>query len=804
MDAGLVWTAVSTLGTCAGLGIAWWQLRLQAMDRRRVGEDASKPEVFGFSVAVPTGALPAQVHGRDELIRELRRWARRPPGLAIVLAGLGGMGKSTVAAALADQWRAGRRRRCVWWVSAADRSTLAAGVITVARHLGGAPPDLVAIVSGAADGPDRFWALLNRAPAGWILIFDNADDPDVLAAVPRRRATGDEAAPPPAARGPGDGTGWVRPSRRGLVLVTSRDADLQTWGRHALVRVVKPLGEADAVCVLCDLAGEPGDQADARMLARRLGGLPLALHLVGAYLGSGAARWPTFAAYRQALDDGDGAQLLDGPDPRHDPRSVVTQTWEISLDDLAHSGIPQARGLLRLLSCYAPATPIPLDLLDGRRLAHLLRSSPEFDPMSADRLVEQAVRGLNRLGLVETRLLRQATAVVVHPVVADSNRHYLAAGPARQADPPHAKQIAVDLVIAYLAELRPDRPADWLRYQTLGPHLRALLDHTPSLDRAHLTTLIESTLDTARAVHLSGALEDSENLCHAARHHARELGQDHPVTLRVGVELAWVAADRGRWMEAEHRYRQALDQSRRLLGNDHPETLTVGHQWAWAVAILGQLATAETIYRDTLQARQRVLGESHPDTLASYHELAWVTASQGCWAEAEDAYRQVLPKLRQVLGNDHPDTLTTCHELAWAIANQDRLDEAHAAFEQVLQDRRRVLGDEHPRTLTTLHELAWVAGRQGHLAEAEERYRQVWRQRRQVLGDDHPDTLLARHELAWVTAKRGRLITAETIYSEVLPARRRVLGEDHPDTLATQAALNGLQQHRIVDARHLA
>ena len=97
-----------------------------------------------------------------------------------------------------------------------------------------------------------------------------------------------------------------------------------------------------------------------------------------------------------------------------------------------------------------------------------------------------------------------------------------------------------------------------------------------------------------------------------------------------------------------------------------------------------------------------------------------------------------------------------------------------------------------------------VAAGQGRLTEAMERYRHVWQRRRQLLGDDHPDTLTARHELAWVAALLGLQATAETIYREVAAARRRVLGHDHPATLLTQAALDGLEEGRIIVPHHLA
>jgi hypothetical protein len=42
-----------------------------------------------------------------------------------------------------------------------------------------------------------------------------------------------------------------------------------------------------------------------------------------------------------------------------DDRAVITSTWELSLDALAARGRPQARPLLRVLACLAPAVLIP-------------------------------------------------------------------------------------------------------------------------------------------------------------------------------------------------------------------------------------------------------------------------------------------------------------------------------------------------------------------------------------------------------------------------------------------------------------
>src|SRR5207249_9299749 len=125
---------------------------------------------------------------------------------------------------------------------------------------------------------------------------------------------------------PADGTGWLRADPAGMVIVTTRVRDPHVWGTRVTLRELKPLDDEAGAEVLRDLAPEVTDPGghEARELSRRLGGLPLALHLAGAYLGAPFTRWPTFAGYRQALVSVEPPGALrssEQPGPRP-PRTV--------------------------------------------------------------------------------------------------------------------------------------------------------------------------------------------------------------------------------------------------------------------------------------------------------------------------------------------------------------------------------------------------------------------------------------------------------------------------------------------------
>lgn len=728
----------------------------------------------GVAVLVPTGQLPREIRGRDELMRQLRRLLHASSPEWVVLAGMGGAGKSTVTAAFADQVQRGRtglRRTLVWWVSAADQASFTGGLVTVASQLGASRADLEAVRACAADAPDRLWELLRGVRHRWLLVFDNADDPSVLARPTPVAGTG---AVPSVSRGwPADGTGWLRPANGGMVIVSSRSSDPATWGRHARILEVDPLDDDDAAQVLLDFAAGAGDRDEATLLARHLGGLPLALRLAGSYLDSPVALRRSFHDYRLAMHDpGGGVHLSSlrlGMGAVADDRLTVMRTWEMSLDALAQAGTPQARPLLRLLSCYAPAIPIPLALLAPEILERLLVPGGAGQ-RAAGHYLEEGLHELTVMSLLDARRFggigQDKRALVVHPVIADTSRLYLLNAVhdrVRRDEATQVYQCAIDLIVSCLSSLDADDPADWPWYLALGPHLHAVTETVAShCDHEQLRSLVRTASAAARAHNRSGFPAASERLSDAA--------------------LSILP----------------------LLGQDDTASLQARHQSAMSLAIQGRFHDAEALYRNVLADRSRALGSDHPDTLWTRHELAWITAVQGRWADAEAAYREVFAIRRRILGGEHPDTLMTRHELGWAIGNRGRPQEAEGILTDVLDARSRVLGEVHPRTLWTKHELAWMAASQERWAEAETAYRALLAVRRQTLGGEHPDTLTTAHELAWTVAAQGRRTEALSLYHDIIDARQRVLGIDHPETVRTREALSRLQDGMITPPTHIA
>jgi tetratricopeptide (TPR) repeat protein len=754
---------------------------------RRLATYASVP------ISAPLDQLPHTVHGRDGIVATVESALYAGKGSVHVLAGVGGCGKTTVALEVA---RRNADRLPVYWVSAAEPAVFTAGMRQVAVALGVPESQAATAFLGHQSAVDCVWSVLAEQQSPWLLVIDNADDSRLLLAT---------------ADGNGRSGAWIRVPRTGTVLITSRDSGAATWGSRSTIHRLDCLGVEEAADLLLDLTGGAGgSRDDARTLAQRLGGLPLALSIAGAYIASTVpvAPWPgvirDFAAYTAALD-AEFTQVIDAQPfgvvgSERDDRHNVARTWELSLDLLEDLGVAGARPLLRLLSAFGP-TPIPyLILLDPTELR---RSGYIRD--ATYNSTARALHALATFGLVDLHRPLPGTddrlghRVTLHPLVRDTN-----ASLASRIDRPEVAALAITLLANSVDTGRLDTPEDpdvWPWWHILAPHALTLFNQIidgDAVDADGHTILTSCRIAglAARHLHTRGLYEQAEQVGRKVLEiTGNMLGRQHTDTLVAQHALARILHARGRLEEAESLLRDLLHRRRQTCGDLDPTTLAARYNLARILHARGRLGAAHTELQELLKIRTPVLGAESAPVLSIRHNLASLLQAQGRLDEAEAEFRSVLEISERVLGDKHPRTMATRHGLARTLHARGRADEAREEYLDVLEIRSHVLGPRHPDTLTTRHALAAVLQTIGQLSEAEAELRVVLQLRRNVLGDEHPHTLTTRNKLARVLRAQERFDDARTEYEAVLASRRKVLGDDHPHTENTRQKLAAVNRH---------
>ena len=142
------------------------------------------------------------------------------------------------------------------------------------------------------------------------------------------------------------------------------------------------------------------------------------------------------------------------------------------------------------------------------------------------------------------------------------------------------------------------------------------------------------------------------------------------------LEEALLLMDNGRYREAELKYRQALEISKKLYGPNHDFTLMSLEGIVVSLTMQHKYIDAEKIGWQALELHKNVRGPEDQRTLRSMDKLALTLHVDDKYKEAETLYRQSLEIRLRTLGPAHQDTHTNINKLGLVLTDQGRHKEA--------------------------------------------------------------------------------------------------------------------------------
>ncbi|MDP9840887.1 tetratricopeptide (TPR) repeat protein [Streptosporangium lutulentum] len=624
-----------------------------------------------------------------------------------MLWGLGGVGKTAISLKFArESLDRGNR---VWWISASSASEVTVSMLELAKSLGAPEEQVRQSLAGGLNPADLLWSYLEREKK-WLLILDNVDDIRTLT------VEGREA---------GSGSGWLRPSRSGAILITSRLGDATQWGSLSKLHHVEPLDPHNSALLLQHIAPQAGSYDEAKALADTLGFLPLALHHAGAFLASPWSTHRRFSGYLNAV--------------REDPTALVNNrvrglatTWESSLDILGDQGVKQARPILRILSCFAGAIPIPKWFLQGNILAKVCGDNEQAVPEGFDVLA--------KVGLVEIidSGMADDISLTIHPLVAEANRLYLGDG----EESATVVSVTVDLIVRATQVLDPENPEHLSRWLEILPHITSCLANLG----AHLTDedaarLARASSFVASSLVYSGHYDAGLQVVNVA---IRGIATGRSDIVEAGMlwiyhERAAILSFHGELRKAEQEYRSVAAARERLFEFNHPETLTTSYELVRVLGEQGSLSEALQLGQRIWESRQSILGVNHIDTLKTGALVAKIILKQG---EAEQCF-QICEALLNAGDAEHDHnrsllTLSIRSLRAQALMNLEDFETARAELTSVLEARSAILRKGHPAILESRYLLSQALRSMGHPDDARRELRTVQSAVRANLPPGHP------------------------------------------------------------------
>jgi tetratricopeptide (TPR) repeat protein len=212
----------------------------------------------------------------------------------------------------------------------------------------------------------------------------------------------------------------------------------------------------------------------------------------------------------------------------------------------------------------------------------------------------------------------------------------------------------------------------------------------------------------------------------------KELGPDHPDTVRVLNALGTVSQAIGRPEEAEALLRRALNASEKALGPDHPDVADILHNLANVYASSDDVRRVEqslTLLERAATIRAKALGPDHPRVAEAINRMAAIDL---VLAERAGAWQM-------------PDLLAGVRRTPASLARprlsrEEYLAHSERGFKQAMAIREKALGPDHPAVAASLASLAAVYTARGHYAQAEPLLKRALAISEKTLGPNHPAT----------------------------------------------------------------
>jgi tetratricopeptide (TPR) repeat protein/predicted MPP superfamily phosphohydrolase len=654
----------------------------------------------------------------DTLHDGLTHDSERQSPYIVGLIGLGGVGKTQISIEFAYSHRSEFHN--VIWVRADSHANLTRSFFEAAKQLN---------ISGASatDHEATIHGLLNwfADNAGWLLVFDNADDIDIL---PQ----------------------YIPKSGVGSILITSRACDLGAIGIRNVFNLSEFPPEDSLEFILrrtnrSDISEE--ESTAARQLCIELGHLPLALEQAGAFISAKSCQFQVYLkSYRSRR-----LELLEkGRPPIGEYSESVATTWNINFEAVAQES-PAAAELLRVIAyLYPEDIPLELILWGSAELSVLIQdalSGYQDNPLVLDELVEPVIR----FSLVRRNVAAQT--ISIHRLVQEVIRDNLSA-----PEQHHWMERIVRAIDKCF--LMPTEYENWPFCRRLIPHALRAVNY---FEGKCLKTESPGHLLNRLGCYLSehAYYRDANDLLQQSLLLRKEsLGEKHPYIAETVSNIGLLAYRQGNYRQAEQLHREAV-----LLAHDSGTVQEAAAVNSLAVVLtdLGEFDEAKDLFEKALELGSAAYGPESDKVALTLANLASLHISLGDYREAERMLQHATAIDEKTLNANNPQCATTKQLLAKVKRKLGLNRESEQLLKEALTIQVKAFGWNHPAVGGTLLNLSAYHYEQGNFVEAENACRDAISVFDMSLDTTHIFHMHAANSLALILLEKGDFAESERL-----------------------------------------
>ena len=521
-------------------------------------------------------------------------------------------------------------------------------------------------------------------------------------------------------------------------LVTTRFPNIATAVATGGASAIQELGEDDSMSLLRMLAPKvvEHEEQKAHDLVHAVGGLPLALTLMGNYL-----RMQAYSGQTRRIDA--ALKRLSSAEKRFqisEPRGPVER----------HSSLP-AEAPLSLRSVFA----VSEQQLDEQTRAALYalsvfpskpNSFSEEAALAVTNCIVDVLDTLFDAGLLESSISGRYT---LHQTIADYARLHL------------EETTAYERLISCFTDFVEAHKKDYELLEQESNIILAVLETAYELGK--WTALVRCACAFAPFLLLRGIYAVAEQHLQRAYDSAMVLGDSYGITTAL-LYLGQIALRQGNYTQAETYYKEGLALARRVENRERISALL--SDLGWMTWKQGNYSLAETYLQEGLILARQIEDKERISGLLKV--LGSVVGSRGDYIQEKVYLQEGLAIARQIGGREQICSILI--NLGVTAGEQGDYVQAEIYFQEGLTLARQI-GDRELMSIL-LSNLGEVAGAQGNYVQAEIYFQEGLTLAHQIEHREWISVLLSN--LGLTSWKQGNNILAEEYFQEGLSIARQI------------------------------
>jgi tetratricopeptide (TPR) repeat protein len=198
---------------------------------------------------------------------------------------------------------------------------------------------------------------------------------------------------------------------------------------------------------------------------------------------------------------------------------------------------------------------------------------------------------------------------------------------------------------------------------------------------------------------------------------------------------------------AEHYYRSAFENQKRVSAGDQKETAVLLNDLAMAIEQRKDYPAAEALFRQALAIQERLLGAENPATASTLSNLGSLLESAGKLLEAEQMERRAVRIFERTLGPYSAELATSCTNLADVLWAKRDWTSAANLYKRAIAIDESVYGPENPEVGGDLVNYATLLRESGQETTAVPALRRALAIYEAAFGPNSPQAVQIRHDL---------------------------------------------------------